>query len=88
MGWRERAACQGMDIWLFFGHDGESAAERGHRELEAKAVCANCPVRTQCRDYAIAHFVRHGIWGGLNEMERITERSARLAAVQGCGSRR
>jgi WhiB family redox-sensing transcriptional regulator len=70
-GWQKQAACRGLDLDLFFGHEGERAAERDSREKEAKQVCASCPVRKQCLDHALAAPERSGIWGGLNEVERI-----------------
>jgi WhiB family redox-sensing transcriptional regulator len=36
----------------------------------AKAVCAGCPVRRQCLQYALATRQMHGVWGGLTEDER------------------
>ena len=40
------------------------------RERQAKAICARCPVRMECLEYAIRIREPHGIWGGLNELER------------------
>jgi len=68
--WQDRAACRGMDVSLFVGPDGERRPEREAREAKAKAVCASCPVRAQCLDYALGKSIKHGIWGGLNEEER------------------
>ncbi len=76
MHWQSRAAC-GARAWLFFPPDGETEQERQRRESKAKAVCALCPVRVECLDYALEHYVRYGIWGGLNEHERFTERLRR-----------
>jgi hypothetical protein len=50
--------------------------ERG-RLSAARAVCARCPVRTACLEYALAHGETFGIWGGLNERERRRERRRR-----------
>jgi len=83
MDWRNRAVCGGSRAWLFFGPDGETAAERARREARAKAVCASCPVRGECLDYALAHHVRKGIWGGLNERERFRERLRRSRTEAG-----
>jgi hypothetical protein len=33
-------------------------------------VCAACPVRQPCLDYAITNRISDGIWGGLTERER------------------
>lgn len=73
MDWRSRAVCRGARAWLFFGPDGETLAERVRREASAKVICASCPVRVECLDYALARHVRHGIWGGLDEEERFRE---------------
>ena len=66
--WRELAACRGIDLGVFFPERGESA-ERARR------VCAACPVRQPCLDYAITNRISHGIWGGLSERERRALRS-------------
>jgi WhiB family redox-sensing transcriptional regulator len=61
--WREDALCAEIgDIELFFPGNGGSAAP-------AKRVCARRPVIAACRAYAVAHHVRHGVWGGLSERE-------------------
>ena len=36
----------------------------------AKRLCANCPVRADCLEAALARHETYGIWGGLNELER------------------
>jgi WhiB family transcriptional regulator, redox-sensing transcriptional regulator len=84
MHWQSRAVCSGAHAWLFFGRDGETERERQIREGQAKAVCVSCPVRRECLDYALEHYVRYGIWGGLNEHERFTERQrrARVSAAR------
>ena len=61
--WRELAACRGTDLEVFFPGRGESAGP-------ARQVCAACPVRQPCLDYAITNRIVHGIWGGLTERER------------------
>jgi WhiB family redox-sensing transcriptional regulator len=66
--WRELAACRGTDLEVFFPGRGESAGP-------ARQVCAGCPVRTQCLDYAITSQIAYGIWGGLTERERRALRS-------------
>ena len=38
-------------------------------ESIAKNICASCPVRVKCRDYALSTRVT-GIWGGMTESER------------------
>jgi len=77
MNWEDRAACMGMNAQLFFGPDGERKEEREIREAKAKVICALCPVRAQCLDYALQNSIKYGIWGGLNKEERARERRRR-----------
>lgn len=76
-GWQNDAACRGEDLALFFGYDGERAAERVAREEKAKQICMGCPVRTECLDYAVSRPERNGCWGGMDEDERASERRRR-----------
>lgn len=62
-GWRYRAACRGTDLQVFFPGRGEPAEP-------ARQICAACPVRQPCLDYALSHAITHGIWGGLTERDR------------------
>ena len=71
--WRELAACRGADLNLFFPERGETAGP-------ARQVCAACPVRQACLDYAITNRITHGIWGGLTERERRALRSGWVRA--------
>ena len=48
------------------------------RERQAKAVCAACPVRSECLGYALTRPEKYGTWGGLNEDERASERRRRM----------
>ena len=61
--WRELATCRGTDLEVFFPGRGETAGP-------ARQICAACPVRQACLDYAITNRIVHGIWGGLTERER------------------
>ncbi|MFN2606401.1 MAG: WhiB family transcriptional regulator [Acidimicrobiales bacterium] len=69
--WQEKASCRGPQARVFFPPSHlERKEEREARETRAKAICADCPVRRPCLDYAIEIREPHGIWGGLNEVER------------------
>lgn len=71
IGWQFDAACRGEDSELFFAPNHfERKPEKDARESKAKAYCAVCPVRVACIEYALRTGESHGIWGGLNEMER------------------
>jgi WhiB family redox-sensing transcriptional regulator len=48
----------------------ERKDEKIDRERRAKAICATCSVRKDCLEYALRIREPHGIWGGLNELER------------------
>ncbi|HUZ21380.1 MAG TPA: WhiB family transcriptional regulator [Acidimicrobiales bacterium] len=69
--WQVKAACRGPQAEVFFPPARvERKDERVDRERAAKGICATCPVRRACLDYAIRIREPHGIWGGLNEVER------------------
>lgn len=55
--WREQAACRGADPNLFF-------PKRGMVPRKAYEVCAGCPVRVECGDYARRVGETRGVWGG------------------------
>ena len=62
-------ACAGMDPTLFVGPDSETTPDREFREATAKQVCAGCPLRTECLQWALDMNER-GVWGGTNDDER------------------
>ena len=69
--WQAKAACRGPHASVFFPPSHlERKDDREERETRAKAICATCPVRRPCLDYALAIREPHGIWGGLSEAER------------------
>ena len=61
--WQYNALCAQTDPEAFF-------PEKGGSTREAKSICAKCPVREQCLDWALDNDERFGIWGGLSERER------------------
>ncbi|MHB8510609.1 MAG: WhiB family transcriptional regulator [Actinomycetota bacterium] len=69
--WQALASCRGADASLFFSPGTfETPDQKSARESVAKSICAECPVRAQCLDFALATREPYGIWGGLNESER------------------
>jgi WhiB family redox-sensing transcriptional regulator len=68
--WRHYAACTMEDPELFFpvGDSGPALAQAE----AAKAVCARCPVRRECLDYAVESGQDHGVFGGHTADERRT----------------
>ncbi len=63
LSWQDLANCRGADADLFF-------PERGASTRQAKAICRECSVRTECLEFAITTGEKFGIWGGLSERER------------------
>ena len=69
--WRSSASCTGENAVYFFAPSHfERKPEKDYREGHARALCRDCPVRVTCLEYALAVGETHGIWGGLNELER------------------
>ena len=64
-GWRESAACSGVESDTFFpASEDESAAKA------AKKICTECPVQEACLQYALSTNQAAGVWGGLDASER------------------
>ena len=76
--WREDAACRDFPTDLFFpiGHGPRAQAQAS----QAKAICAQCPVRADCLEYSIVTNAQFGVFGGLTEDER--RRLRRLLGAQ------
>jgi WhiB family redox-sensing transcriptional regulator len=69
--WQTKAACRGPQAAVFFPPSQfERKDEKLEREERAKEICQGCSVREPCLDYAVSIREPHGIWGGLNELER------------------
>ena len=68
MDWRDRARCLDEDPDLFFpiGSTGPALVQAE----EAKAICRQCPVITDCLEWALTNFQDSGVWGGTTEDER------------------
>lgn len=68
--WQAQGSCRTVDPTLFFHPQNERGLSRLRRDRQAKAVCAPCPVRLECADYAIRAREPYGVWGGLTEEDR------------------
>lgn len=64
--WRSQAACRAVPTSVFFPPRGSGAAA----QQAARAVCADCPVRTECLDASRRHSHTLGIWAGQGERQR------------------
>lgn len=60
--WAPRAACRAQQPDALF--------VRGAEQNKAKAICAGCPVRTECLAEALDNQIEWGVWGGMTERER------------------
>lgn len=68
--WQELGSCREADPLLFFHPQNERGSSRIKRDQTAKRICASCPVRLECADYAIRAREPYGVWGGLSEDDR------------------
>jgi WhiB family transcriptional regulator, redox-sensing transcriptional regulator len=66
--WRSDGACLHADPDLFFPI---SMTGRAAEQIaQAKAICARCPVREPCLEFAQEHEPGYGIWGGTTPQDR------------------
>lgn len=70
--WMDSGDCASTDPELFF-------PEKGGTVRQPKRVCAGCPVKDECLEYALDNGETHGIWGGYTAMERRPMRRERAA---------
>lgn len=75
--WRSHAACRDVDTAVFFPE-----IETESEVAAAKAVCAACPVREACLEFALVTRQDDGVWGGLDENERRRVRRRRQEAAR------
>lgn len=61
--WMARGRCASLPPATFFPSDGAGVDA-------ARQICADCPVREACLEYALHHRIDHGVWGGCSERER------------------
>jgi len=71
--WEDSALCQEMSMVdpsvaeLFFSDDEDTKEDINAKRKEAKSICARCPVRDACLDFALENEMRFGVWGGADE---------------------
>lgn len=68
--WINRGACIDHPSDVFFHITAKPLKTPASVYAEAAAICAECPVREPCADYAIATLQPHGMWGGLTPKQR------------------
>lgn len=75
--WQTHAICRDtvgqQHLRRFFPSPGASTTP-------AKTICAQCPVRLECLDHALADPTLQGVWGDTTENERDRLRARRTTA--------
>jgi WhiB family redox-sensing transcriptional regulator len=61
--WMNDGSCRDHPPEVFFPSDGVGVTI-------AQRICATCPVREPCLEYALANRIDHGVWGATSERER------------------
>jgi WhiB family redox-sensing transcriptional regulator len=61
--WMRDGKCRDLPPEVFFPSDGVGVEV-------ARRICADCPVREPCLEYALHYRIDHGVWGGASERER------------------
>jgi hypothetical protein len=80
--WRDDAACARTDPELFFPQGQPTTAAA--MEEAAKRICAGCPVRAECLEYALETGQHTGVWGGCTESERRQLARVRQPSMDRC----
>ncbi len=83
--WQLHGSCRGLDSSVFFSPEGERGRSRSVRVRRAKSICSSCPVRAECRKFALAAGEQYGIWGGMSEDERRRHWDKRRSRERGRG---
>jgi WhiB family redox-sensing transcriptional regulator len=81
--WMARGNCRDGVPARFFPSDGVGVDH-------ARRICATCPVREPCLEYALEQRIDHGVWGGASERERrriLKRRRMEAAEATGSGTR-
>lgn len=71
--WMELGKCREVHPRVMYPHDVSGT-------VVAKRVCAGCPVRSECLEWALERNEYFGVWGGTSERERNRLRKARRMA--------
>jgi WhiB family redox-sensing transcriptional regulator len=61
--WMAEGNCRDYAPSKFFPSDGVGVEV-------ARRICATCPVKEPCLEYALRNGIDHGVWGGASERER------------------
>src|SRR5579862_8213708 len=61
--WMAEGKCRELPPETFFPSDGVGVEV-------ARRICADCPAKAPCLEYALYNRIEHGVWGGASERER------------------
>jgi WhiB family redox-sensing transcriptional regulator len=61
--WMRLGHCRDKDPAVFFPCDGVGVQV-------AQRICAECPVKAPCLEYALVNKIHEGVWGGASERQR------------------
>jgi WhiB family redox-sensing transcriptional regulator len=79
--WMAIGNCRTEPPSLFFPSDGVGVEV-------ARKICADCPSKAPCLEYALANGIDHGVWGGASERERRRIARRRRLEAAAAASRR
>lgn len=65
--WRASANCATVDPGLFFPEGGDGSRSQVR---DARRVCRNCLVQTECLNWALETKPEAGVWAGTTERQR------------------
>ena len=71
--WQAGAACSPSTAELFFPLGNYRDAKQKEQARRAKRICRDCPVVSECLEYALSNNLNEtddGIWGGMTPRER------------------
>lgn len=75
MTWMDQRRCRDIPRETFYPDNSAGVAR-------ARRICARCPVRVQCLEYALDNHIADGVWGGTSERQRLRlQRERRGAAL-------
>lgn len=77
--WMAVGNCREHPPQVFFPTDGVGVEK-------ARKICATCPVKEPCLEYAVKNRIEHGVWGGTSERGRRRLYRARQLAAAAVGS--
>lgn len=76
--WRHKAACNGQPTNWWFP---DTTGPRNPLTARALNLCRTCEVQTHCLEHAQTKPERYGIWGGLDERQRLGLRARRPVII-------